>query len=107
MMTIEKIAARGGPEHLFGMWKRIFKPKTRVAKAIQGVPAGQTFGIATKETRTRAAAKAFKATKREAKKGLKKYKTEAQMVGLLGVGGAAGAGTERIRRHVEQKKKKK
>ena len=95
MKTIEKLAVRGGPKHLFGMWKRVFKPKT--------------------ESRSRAAAKAFKSTKRQAKKGLKAIGGTtlgeiAPGAAITGagtlVGGALGYRAGRRRERMEKKKKK-
>lgn len=111
MKTIEKLAVRGGPKHLFGMWKRVFKPKFRIQRttAATGKPLEPYMVTGVTESKRRAAQKALKATARQAKRGVKAVgkALPAEAIPAAAIGAAGlGAGYALGRRRRKKKEQK-
>ena len=53
MITIEKIAARGGVKRVAGLWKRVFKPKMRWQRYGSIRAEGKTSYVLSPETESK------------------------------------------------------
>lgn len=102
MKTIEKVAARGGPKHLFGMWKRVFSEtaRKRPEKVWLRTQAGERFSrpsMRVQPTQDVAGRRAAKATKRELRKLKEKARPFAIPAAAAGAAylGARAAGSKK------------